>query len=74
MFETHAIPLNFLSITGPRRNFLHGSALNPYLATPFGDMMLAGSYGLVRAYASIMPEWAEAIDRALAGQGGKSLW
>jgi uncharacterized protein (DUF1786 family) len=74
MFNTQPTPLDFLSITGPRRSFLRGSALNPYPATPCGDMMLAGSYGLVRAFASSMPEWAEAIDAALRGQGGKSLW
>ncbi|MBE7471907.1 MAG: pyruvate formate lyase-activating protein [Anaerolineae bacterium] len=74
MFAHHAIPLEFLSITGPRRNFLRGSALNPYLATPFGDMMLAGSYGLIRAYTTVRPDWGEAIDQALQGQGGKSLW
>ncbi|NJN99022.1 MAG: DUF1786 domain-containing protein, partial [Anaerolineales bacterium] len=74
MFTNHAIPLDFLSITGPRRNFLRGSVLNPYPATPCGDMMLAGSFGLVRAYTSIKPDWAEAIDQALGGQGGKSLW
>lgn len=74
MFASHAIPLDFLSITGPRRNFLRRSVLNPYPATPCGDMMLAGSFGLVRAYASIKPDWAEAIDQALGGQGGKSLW
>lgn len=74
MFKTHPIPPDFLSITGPRRNFLRGSSLRPYQAAPFGDMMLAGSYGLVRACTAILPEWAEAIDRALGGQGGKSLW
>jgi uncharacterized protein (DUF1786 family) len=74
MFETHSIPFEFLSITGPRRNFLRGSGLNPYLATPFGDMMLTGSYGLVRACTTVLPNWAEAIDTALNGQGGKSLW
>jgi uncharacterized protein (DUF1786 family) len=74
MFATNSIPLKFLSITGPRRNFLHGSTLNPYHATPFGDMMLSGSYGLVRAFAAVKPEWAGAIDIALTGQGGRSLW
>jgi hypothetical protein len=53
---------------------LRGSTLTPYLATPFGDMMLAGSYGLVRACAALMPAWTEAIEAALAGQGGKALW
>lgn len=74
MFKNHPISLDFLSITGPRRNFLRDSALNPYQATPFGDMMLTGSYGLVRAYAAVLPGWAEAIDQALRGQGGKPLW
>lgn len=74
MFASYAVPLDFLSVTGPRRNFLRGSALTPYLATPFGDMMLAGSYGLVRACARLMPAWTEPIESALAGQGGRSLW
>ncbi|MCL4302417.1 MAG: pyruvate formate lyase-activating protein [Anaerolineae bacterium] len=74
MFASYAIPLDFLSVTGPRRNFLRGSTLQPYLATPFGDMMLAGSFGLVRACAQLMPDWTGAIEAALAGQGGKALW
>ncbi len=74
MFDSSSIPLEFLSITGPRRNFLRNSSLNPYLAAPFGDMMLAGSYGLVRATTAILPDWAEEIDAALAGRGDKSLW
>jgi uncharacterized protein (DUF1786 family) len=74
MFTTDPIPLDFLAITGPRRNFLHNSSLKPYPAAPFGDMMLTGSHGLVRAYTTVLPEWAETIDTALRGQGGKSLW
>lgn len=74
MFKSDPIALDFLSITGPRRNFLRGSSLKPYQAVPFGDMMLAGSYGLVRAYTAVWPGWAEPIDIALRGQGGKALW
>ena len=74
MFSDRAIPLDFLSITGPRRDFLRNSGLKPYLATPCGDMMLAGCFGLARACANHMPDSAGAIDRALRGQGGKSLW
>lgn len=74
MFDTSPIPFDFLSITGPRRNFLRNSTLNPYLAAPFGDMMLAGSYGLVRACTAVLSEWAEEIDAALDGRGDKSLW
>jgi uncharacterized protein (DUF1786 family) len=39
----------FLSVTGPRRALLSGSTLQPYNATPHGDMMLAGCFGLLRA-------------------------
>ncbi|MGE3267455.1 MAG: DUF1786 domain-containing protein [Chloroflexota bacterium] len=42
----------FLAITGPRRGLLSGSRLRPYLAVPHGDMMLAGCFGLLRAYAA----------------------
>ncbi len=80
MFKTQPIPLDFLSLTGPRRNFLRHprlkrrSHLKPYQAAPFGDMMLTGSFGLIRACAAMLPEWAEEIDNALSGQGDKSLW
>lgn len=74
MFSARPAPLDFLSVTGPRRNFLQTSTLAPYLAAPFGDMMLAGSYGLVRACTALLPIHAEAIAAALAGQGGRSLW
>lgn len=59
----------FLSVTGPMRHMLEGSSLRPYFATPHGDMMLAGSFGLVRAWAGKDERWAEEIDRALRGDG-----
>ena len=74
MFNSRPITPGVIAITGPRRNFLRGSALPLYPATPFGDMMLAGCYGLVRAAADLWPDWRAAIQTALAGQGGKSLW
>jgi uncharacterized protein (DUF1786 family) len=74
MFDTRPMPLDFLAITGPRRNFLRQSTLESYQATPFGDMMLTGSYGLVRACTALLPDRADAIDVALRGQSGKSLW
>jgi hypothetical protein len=37
-------------------------------------MMLTGCYGLVRAYGDVMLEASEAINQALAGGDGKSLW
>ena len=57
--------IGFLSVTGPMRRFLEGSALNPYFATPHGSMMLAGSFGLVRGWAERQPSWREEILNAL---------
>ena len=68
MEEGRGFPL--LSVTGPMRHMLEGSRLNPYFATPHGDMMLAGSFGLVRAWAGKREEWSEEIDRALRGLSG----
>ena len=53
-----------LAVTGPRRALLRPS--KPYFAVPHGDMMLAGCFGLLRAYAANYPAAAEAIERALA--------
>jgi uncharacterized protein (DUF1786 family) len=55
----------FLAITGPRRGLLRGSHLEPYLAVPHGDMMLAGCFGLLRAYAHHDPAVAEAVEARL---------
>lgn len=55
-----------LAVVGPRRNLLRGGALRPYFAVPHGDMMLTGCFGLLRALARKRPEWAPAIEAALA--------
>jgi uncharacterized protein (DUF1786 family) len=55
----------FLAVTGPRRALLRESALQPYLAVPHGDMMLAGCFGLLRAFAANYPDSAASIERAL---------
>ena len=63
----------FLAVTGPRRSLLAGSAYQPYLAVPYGDMMLAGCYGLLRAMATHFP--IAGPIRALAGGGrGRPPW
>ena len=64
-----------LVVTGPRRNLLLGSPLKPYFAAPYGDMMLAGCYGLLRATADVLPDLAEPILGALAGKNkSKAPW
>ncbi len=65
MLEARPAPLDFLAVTGPRWSLIRGAAFHPYLAAPYGDMMMAGNYGLLRACAANVPEWAEAISAAL---------
>lgn len=60
---------DFIAVTGPRRALLDGSPLGPYLAVPHGDMMLAGCFGLLRAVARKMPEFASAIESRLGTTG-----
>ncbi len=59
-----------VAVTGPRRNLMRASSLRPYFAVPFGDMMIAGCFGLLAATADVMPELAEPIRASLAGAGG----
>jgi uncharacterized protein (DUF1786 family) len=71
-------------VTGPRRNMFNQSkiqnrksqvvnrnSLRPYFAVPFGDMMIAGCFGMLAATAEILPNLAEAIHRSLRGGHGR---
>jgi uncharacterized protein (DUF1786 family) len=62
-------------VTGPRRNMFLPSAshLLPYFAVPFGDMMIAGCFGLLAATAEILPDFGEAIYGSLRGQPGRGV-
>jgi uncharacterized protein (DUF1786 family) len=64
-----AAPPELFAVTGPRRGLLAGSRLRPHLAVPHGDMMLAGCFGLLRALAARLPEFAPAIDEELGSSG-----
>jgi hypothetical protein len=55
-------------VTGPRRTLLQGSPLKPYFAVPFGDMMAAGDYGLLRTTADVLPDLSGPILAALSGK------
>ncbi|MBE3142310.1 MAG: hypothetical protein IMZ61_00060, partial [Planctomycetes bacterium] len=63
-------------VTGPRRSILKNSVMNPYFAVPFGDMMMAGCYGLLAAVADIMPDLREPIQASLNSKGipGTAPW
>jgi len=56
-------PPTICMVTGPRRSMLAGLSTPwpVYMAVPHGDMMLAGCYGLLRAYTAHFPESAGAI-------------
>jgi uncharacterized protein (DUF1786 family) len=76
LFRGDLIPAEarYVAVTGPRRGLLRHSRHQPYFASPFGDMMLAGCYGMIRAYGDVAPEACEVIEQALAGHNGKALW
>ena len=66
MFEPpRRLETPFLAITGPRRSLLRDSPLKPYLAVPHGDMMLAGCFGLLRAYAQKDSRVADEVNARL---------
>ena len=64
----------FLAVTGPRWVMMEKSDLNPYFATPFGDMMMAGCFGLLKAVGDRMPEYRAEIDEAFAQGREKPPW
>jgi uncharacterized protein (DUF1786 family) len=64
----------FLAVTGPRRNMMRGSRHQPYFAVPYGDMMIAGCFGLVAALPGAFPEFTEPVRRSLENAGGRPPW
>jgi len=68
------VPMDFVAVTGPRRAMLARSELPVYFAVPYGDQMLAGCWGMVRAAADLLPAWSDEILAALAGHEERSLW
>lgn len=73
----HSAPMEppyFLAVTGPRRNLMRGARPQPYFAVPYGDMMIAGCFGLLAGLAETFPEFAEPIRRSLAQAGGTAPW
>jgi len=76
-------------VTGPRRSIFRtmddrpltmnrplsmvNGHLRPYFATPFGDMMIAGCFGLLAATAEVMPDLTETIYGSLRGEHGRGV-
>lgn len=63
-----------VAVTGPRRNKVLSSRHRPYFAVPFGDMMMAGCFGMLQAMPDVYPELAGPIRQSLAGMGGIPPW
>jgi uncharacterized protein (DUF1786 family) len=61
-----------LALTGPRRRLLSGRCVPglgaPHLAVPHGDMMQAGTFGLLRALAHRVPSWRDPVESALGAR------
>lgn len=74
VYQPRPMPAHSLALTGPRRGLMNGSAHRPYFAAPFGDMMLAGCFGLLRALAEVFPELGAPVRRSLAGALGSAPW
>lgn len=74
VYSRQPLPMDQLSfnviVTGPRRNMLKNSALRPYFAAPFGDMMITGCFGLLAAVADLQPELQSEVLSSLSGKGG----
>ena len=66
-------------VTGPRRSMFQGATadpalhLRPYFAVPFGDMMIAGCFGLLAAAADVLPGVREVVQASLYGAGGRAI-
>lgn len=62
-------------VTGPRRAIFtrdQSQSANPlraYFAVPFGDMMIAGCFGLLAAVAQVLPDLAGPVRGSLEGTG-----
>ena len=63
-----------VAVTGPRWAMMKSSKLGPYFSTPYGDMMMAGCYGLVEAVGKVLPEYREEISSALDAGREKPPW
>ncbi len=64
----------FVAIVGPRRSIMRSSKHQPYFAVPFGDMMIAGCFGLLRAYADRFPDHTDMILDSLRGSIRPAPW
>jgi uncharacterized protein (DUF1786 family) len=58
-----------VAVTGPQRHRTRATTLSAYFAAPFGDMMISGCFGLLRAYGEVFRDSEEHISAALGPLG-----
>jgi len=63
-----------LAVTGPRRSLIRDSRHRAYYAVPYGDMMMAGCFGMLRALPDVYPDYAQPVLDCLARPGGRPPW
>ncbi|MEN8097864.1 MAG: DUF1786 domain-containing protein [Chloroflexota bacterium] len=63
-----------VTVTGPRRSLMDSSVFEPHMAAPFGDMMLAGCYGMLSVLPHVFPQHASEIPKTLSQSGAKAPW
>lgn len=69
VYQDQPMPVPQIGVTGPRRSMMLKSQHQPYFAVPFGDMMIAGCFGLVRAWADVFePDHAIILDTFAASK------
>jgi uncharacterized protein (DUF1786 family) len=74
LFDRAEMADRYVAVVGPRRSLMRVSRHQPYFAVPLGDMMIAGCYGLLRAYADRFPEHADMILKSLQGSIKPAVW
>jgi len=74
MFDRAPVTDRFVAVVGPRRSLMRDSSHHPYFAVPLGDMMIAGCFGLLRAYADRFPAQAAEILASLHGSLKPAVW
>lgn len=74
VLDSAPIPLDFVAVTGPRRAMLTQSDLPVTFAVPYGDQMLAGAWGMIRAAADLLPDRTDEIIETLMNEKDRSLW
>ena len=77
IYDPRPLPLDQegfqVAVTGPRRSLLHGGTIDIFYPAPFGDMMIAGCFGLLAAVADLLPDLAEPVIASLNSPVGRGI-